>query len=42
MIPGARMLWVEGMGHLFAESHAPQILDAIHRLLLVAEVQASN
>ena len=42
MIPGASMLWVEGMGHLFAEAHAPQLLDAIHRLLLVAEVQASN
>ena len=42
MIPGARMLWVEGMGHLFAESHAPQILDAIRQLVLIAEVQASD
>ncbi len=42
MIPRARMLWVEGMGHLFRRAHAPQILDAIHQLFSVAEVQASN
>ena len=42
MIPGARTLWVEGMGHDVADAHAPQILSAIKELLQVVEGQNSE
>ena len=42
MIPDARMLWIEGMGHFFQSVHAPQMLDATLQLFSAAESQASN
>lgn len=42
MIPGASLVWIEGMGHLFLQAHTPQIIDAILQLFSVAETHASN
>ena len=42
MIPNARMLWIEDMGHFLESAHTPQILDAALQLFSAAEGQASN